>query len=75
MKTLTLTTPNDIREAGIRVLMDKLGPANTIRFLQQFDPGHGDYTAERRKILGNPTLDELVREIKVFRRTNKKKSA
>jgi hypothetical protein len=33
------------------------------RFLQQFDPGHGDYTAQRYAILGNPTLDELMDEV------------
>ena len=68
----TLRTPNDIREAGIHVLMETLGPANTIRFLQQFDPGHGDYTAERQKLLGNPTMAELVQEIKAFKRSQKK---
>ena len=26
--------------------MKSLGPADAIRFLQQFDPGYGDYTAE-----------------------------
>jgi hypothetical protein len=39
------------------------------RFLQQFDPGRGDYTAERDGILGSPTVDELVDEIE-RRRTN-----
>ena len=30
--------------------------------LQQFDAGHGDYTAERDGIVGTPTVDEVVRE-------------
>jgi hypothetical protein len=33
------------------------------RFLQQFDPGHGDYTADRGRILGNPTVDDLMDEL------------
>ena len=71
----TLKTSNDIREAGIHVLMKALGPANAIRFLQQFDPGHGDYTAERHKIIGNPSIDKLIREIKAFQHSRKRKTA
>ena len=63
MKTL-----NQIREEGISVLTESLGSVDTIRFLQQFDAGHGDYTAERRRILGNPTVDEVLRKIKARRR-------
>jgi len=37
---------NQVNQEGIRVLMKSLGPADAIRFLQQFDPGYGDYTAE-----------------------------
>ena len=33
------------------------------RFLQKFDPGQGDYTAERSPILGNPSIDEVMDEI------------
>jgi hypothetical protein len=32
------------------------------RFLQQFDPGKGDYTGEHDRILGSPTVDELMIE-------------
>ena len=63
MKTL-----NQIREEGISVLTESLGPVDAIRFLQQFDVGHGDYTAERHRILGNPTVDEILKKIKARRR-------
>ena len=33
-----------------------------VRFLQQLDPGHGDYMAKRFATLGNPTVDELLDE-------------
>jgi hypothetical protein len=33
------------------------------RFLQQIDSGHGDYTADRDRILGNPTVDDLMGEL------------
>lgn len=32
-------------------------------FSRQCERGHGDYTAERDRLLGNPTVDELVKSI------------
>jgi hypothetical protein len=56
-------TPAELRRAGIDALVKALGPVGMARFLQQFDLGHGDYTAERDRILGNPTVDELMDEL------------
>ena len=55
-------TPAELRRVGLDALVKALGPIGMARFLQQFDPGHGDYTAERQALLGNPTVDELVNE-------------
>ena len=57
-------TPAELRRAGIDALVRALGPVGMARFLQQFDPGHGDYTADRDRILGSPTVDELMDELK-----------
>jgi hypothetical protein len=57
-------TPTELRRAGIDALMRALGPVGMIRFLQQFDVGHGDYTADRDRILGNPTVDNLMDKLK-----------
>jgi hypothetical protein len=62
-------TPAELRRAGIEALVKALGPVGMARFFQQFDLGHGDYTAERDSILGNPTVDELVDELE-RRRSN-----
>ena len=62
-------TPAELRRVGIDALVKALGPVGMARFLQQFDPGHGDYTAQRYAILGNPTVDELMDEV-VQRRGN-----
>lgn len=51
---------NDIRHKGYNALFDALGPIDTIRFIQQMKGGQGDYTKERKKWLGNPTVDEIV---------------
>jgi hypothetical protein len=56
-------TPSELRRAGIDALVRALGPVGMARFLQQFDPGHGDYTADRDRILGSPTVDDLMDEL------------
>jgi hypothetical protein len=61
-------TPNQIRTLGLAALNRALGPVGTICFLQQFDRGNGDYTAERVRLLGNPTVEDLLRELKAKRR-------
>jgi len=42
-------TLDDIRRAGMDALVRELGPVGMIRFLQQFETGRGDYTAERQR--------------------------
>jgi hypothetical protein len=52
----------ELRRAGIEALVKALGPVGMARFLQQFDPGQGDYTTERSRILGNPSVDAVMDE-------------
>jgi hypothetical protein len=40
-------TPEALRQAGLDALRRDLGAAGMARFLQQFEMGSGDYTAER----------------------------
>jgi hypothetical protein len=53
----------ELQRAGIDALVKALEPVGMARFLQQFDPGRGDYTIERDRIVGTPTVDELMDEI------------
>lgn len=53
----------EIRQAGLDVLRRELGPRGIVLFLQQFIKPAGDYTAERHKLLGNPSVDEIVASI------------
>ena len=64
-KSLTL---QEVRREGLQALLDRLGPAGTFRFLQQYTTGHGDYTDERRRWLGETTVDEIVDGIERRRR-------
>jgi len=54
----------EIRAEGWRALTERLGVSGAIRFLMQYDPGRGDYTAERREILADLTLDEALRRVR-----------
>jgi len=54
----------EITQSAIRVLVKELGVVDTIRFVNQFTPGYGDYTAERQDLLAGLSLDEIVSAIK-----------
>ncbi len=41
-----------------------MGVVDTIRFINQFTTGYGDYTKEREKLFGDLSLKEIVSEIK-----------
>lgn len=56
----------EIRIEGWRALTERLGVSGAIRFLMQYDAGHGDYTTERRAIFADVTLDEALRRIKAL---------
>ena len=64
----SMATPAELRRAGIDALVRALGPVGMARFLQQFDSGHSDYTADRDRILRNPTVDDLMAELEHRRR-------
>ena len=45
-------------------ILRELGPVNTARFINQFTVGSGNYTQERQSLIGNPSVAEIVAEIK-----------
>lgn len=60
-------SPAEVQREGFRALLDRLGPADTIRFIQFYDNGHGDYTKERHQWLDGLTVDDIVRGIEARR--------
>jgi len=54
----------EINHEALRVLSREIGLANTLRFINQFTSGVGNYTEERRDRFESMTLDDLVAEIK-----------
>ena len=62
----------EIRMEGWRALTERLGPAGAMRFMMQYDPGHGDYSKERHEIFDGVTMDELSKSIEETRHRPKR---
>jgi hypothetical protein len=61
-----------IRIAGMEVLARELGPIGMVRFMQQFETGHRDYSKERHEWLDNQDMDSLVERIQNRRKRETK---
>lgn len=66
-------TNEEIQQRGLEALRKELGRAGMIRFLQQFDKGHGDYAKERHAWVDRTTLDEIVAAARRERQATKRK--
>lgn len=53
----------EITKEALQVLYEKIGVVNTIRFVNQFTTGYGDYTEERKILFADMTLDDLLIEM------------
>ena len=62
--TIALKALAEINHEDIQILSREIGLANTIRFINQFTTGTGNYTEERREAVAEMTLDDIVSEIK-----------
>ena len=58
---------SEITKDALEVLSKEIGIANTIRFINQFAIGYGNYTEERERIFEDMTLEEILGEIKKMR--------
>jgi hypothetical protein len=54
----------EITQKALDVLYKEIGVVNTVRFMNQFTTGYGNYTEERRELFANLTLDEIISDIK-----------
>ena len=61
VKTMTL---EEIRLVGLEALARELGPVGLVRFLQQFESGHGDYSVERQQWLSTQDARTLAEQIR-----------
>lgn len=72
MSATTGASLNEIRDRGYAALLRELGPTGYVRFIQQFHPGSGDYTAERQAWLDKLSADDVIKLIKEHRRQSAK---
>ena len=63
-QTMTL---DQVRRAGLDALARELGPVGMVRFLQQFETGVGDYSAERHALIGSENVALLGERIRQAR--------
>lgn len=60
-------TQQEIVRQGYQALVDALGVVDTIRFIQHFSPGQGDYTQERHERLDRTSLQDILTLMKQHR--------
>lgn len=60
MNTMKYKTENEIQELGIETLRQGIGVVGLIRFLQQFDKGHGNYVQDRQQWQKNYTVETII---------------
>jgi hypothetical protein len=58
---------NEITREAIELLSREMGVANTLRFLNQFTTGYGNYTEEREKLFADVALDDILTAVKQTR--------
>jgi len=66
MIDVSTMTPVQIQQTGMEILVREMGTVGLIRFLQQFDLGHGDYTAERHLWLENTSVDDVLMQMRAY---------
>lgn len=60
---MSISDTKEIRERALKAIDKELGLVGTIRYLQQLGRNYGNYTEDREEILGNPSIDDIVKEI------------
>jgi hypothetical protein len=58
-----LLPPAELNHTAIQMLVQSIGIVNTIRFINQFSNGYGNYTIERDEVLSSWTVDDVVKAI------------
>jgi hypothetical protein len=61
----------EITTEAIRILYREIGVVDTLRFINQYTAGYGDYTAQRAELFAGMTLDSIASEIKQSRRDDR----
>ncbi len=57
----------EVNKTATHILFQQMGVVDTIRFLNQFSLGSGDYTQERKRWIDDLTIEDIVSDIKAKR--------
>lgn len=60
MNQIMNLTPVEIQKAGWEALKNQLGLVGALRFLLQYEKGEGNYTALRRELFKDETVESLI---------------
>ena len=60
-----VTTANEINKEAFDVLFKELGVSRTIRFINQYSIGKGNYVEMKDNIFKGMTVEDIVSEIKL----------
>lgn len=55
---------DQIRITGLAALAQALGPVGMVRFLQQFETGHGNYSVERHQWLDGMDIETVIEKVR-----------
>ena len=58
---------HEINTAAIHILCQQMGLVNTLRFINQFTNGYGNYTEEKDTLFGPLTVEDIAKQIKAAR--------
>ena len=64
-------TQEEVRVRGMDALKRELGTVETLRFLRQFDRRRGGYTKDRRRVLDNLSLNDILRGARAPKRNGR----
>lgn len=59
---------SEINRQATYILFKEMGVVETIRFLNQFSVGQGDYTKDRKKWLDKITMDDAISQMKLSKK-------
>ena len=62
--TVDMKPLSEVTQRAIEILCRELGAADTMRFINQFTNGAGDYTSDRDVLFAGVTLDQIIADIK-----------
>lgn len=61
MRSVPAKSLNQITQQAIEILSKEIGIANTVRFINQFLTGYGNYTEERENLFKDLTLNDILK--------------